>query len=56
MEGQSGVTSSISDELRSWDIQRGHIEGEGGVTRSIINELLSGDMAKWKVRVVLLEV
>ena len=32
MEGQSGVTRSIIDELHSWDIQRGQMEGESGVT------------------------
>ena len=32
MEGQSGVTRSIIDELHSWDIQRGQMEGESFVT------------------------
>ena len=41
MEGQSGVTRSIIDELQSWDIQGDQIEGESGVTRSIIDEPLS---------------
>ena len=36
MEAESGVTSSITDELHSSDIQRVQIEGESGVTRSII--------------------
>ena len=39
MEGESGVTRSIIDELHSWDIQGDQIEGEGDVTRSIIDEL-----------------
>ena len=39
MEGESGVTRSINDELHAWDIQRGQGEGESGVTRSIIAEL-----------------
>ena len=39
MEGESGVTGTISDELHSWDIQGDQIEGEGNVTRSIIDEL-----------------
>ena len=56
MEGESGDTGSIIDELHSWDIQRDQREGEGGVTRSIIDEILSSDMIKWKVKVVLLEV
>ena len=38
MEGESGVTRSIFDELHSSDIQRGHMEGEGGVIRSIIDQ------------------
>ena len=32
MEGESGVTRSIIDELRSWDIEGDKIAGEGGVT------------------------
>ena len=43
MEGESGVTQSIIDELHSSDIQRGEMEGEGGVTRSMIDELHSLD-------------
>ena len=31
------------------------MEGGGGVTRSIIDELHSADMAKWKMKVVLIE-
>ena len=30
MEGQSGVTPSIIDELHSWDNQRGQMECESG--------------------------
>ena len=37
MEGESGVTRSIIDELISSDIQGHQIEGEGGVTRSVID-------------------
>ena len=58
MEGESGVTISIIDELHSWDIEGVQIEGESGVTRSIIDELhapISMEI-KWKVKVVLLEV
>ena len=41
MEGESGVTLSIIDELLSSDIERDQIEGGSGVTRSIIDELHS---------------
>ena len=43
MEGESGVTPSIIDELNSLDIQGDPIEGESGVTQSIIDELHSSD-------------
>ena len=52
MEGESGLTRSIIDELHSSDILRDQLEGEGGVTRSIIEELHSFDLVKWKVEVV----
>ena len=32
MEGESGVTRSIIDEIHSSDIQRDQMEGESGVT------------------------
>ena len=41
MEGESGVTRSIINELHSSDMQRDRMEGESGVTRSIIDELHS---------------
>ena len=41
MEGESGVTRSIIDELHSWDIQRDQMEGESGLTRSTFDELHS---------------
>ena len=41
MEGGSGVTRSIIDELHSSNIQRDKMDAEPGVTRSIINELNS---------------
>ena len=41
MKGGSGVTRSIIDELKSWDIQGDQMEGESGVSRSIIDELQS---------------
>ena len=44
MEGESGVTRSITQELHSSDIQRGEREGESGVIRSIIVELHSSDI------------
>ena len=37
MEGESGVTRSIIDELHSSDIEGDKMEGEGGVTGSIIH-------------------
>ena len=39
MEGESGVTRIIIDELYSWAIQGDQMEGESGITRSIIDEL-----------------
>ena len=44
MEGESGVTRSIKDELHSSDIQGVQMEGESVVTRCIINELHSSDI------------
>ena len=41
MEGESGVSRIIIDELHSWDIQRDQMEAGSGVTRSIIDELRS---------------
>ena len=38
MEGESGVTRSVIDELDSSDIQGHQMEGESGVTRCIIDE------------------
>ena len=56
MEGESGVTRSIFDELHSWDIKRGdQMEDESGVTRSVIDEFRSSDLEgdQMKVKVVL---
>ena len=36
MEGQSGFTRSIIEQLHSWDIQLDEKEGESGGTRCII--------------------
>ena len=44
MEGESGVTRSIIDDLHSSDIQGDQMEGESGVTPSIIDELHSSDI------------
>ena len=44
MEGQSGVTQGIIDELHSWDIQGDQTEGQSGVTRNIIDELRFWDV------------
>ena len=44
MEGESGVTRSVIDELHSWDIQGYQMEGESGFTRSIIDEFHSWDI------------
>ena len=44
MEGGSGVSRSIVDELHCWYIQGDEMEGESGVTRMIIDELHSWDI------------
>ena len=44
MEGESGVTRSIIDELHPLDIQRYKILSESGVTRRIIQEVYSWDI------------
>ena len=44
MEGESGATPSIIDELHSSDIERDQMKGESGVTGSIIDELHSSDI------------
>ena len=41
MEGASGFTRSIIDEIHSLDIQGDQMEGESGLTRSIIDEVHS---------------
>ena len=46
MEGESGVTRSIINELHSSDIQRDQMQGESGVTQSIIDELHSSDVRR----------
>ena len=44
MEGESGGTRSIFDELHCSDIQRDPMEGESGVTSSTIDEIHSTDI------------
>ena len=44
MEGDSGITRSIIDELHSSDFQHDQKEDESGVTRSIIDEVHSTDI------------
>ena len=44
MEGGSGVTRSIIDEIHSWEIQGDQMESESGVTRSIIDQHHSSDI------------
>ena len=46
MEGESGFTRSIIDELHSSDIRRDEVEGESGGTGSIIDELHSSDIQR----------
>ena len=58
MEGESGVTRSITDNRLSSDIQRDQVECECGVIRTIIDELLLqiSKEIKWKVKIVFFEV
>ena len=44
MEGESGVTRSIIDELHSSDIEENQMEGGRSVTRGITDELHSWDI------------
>ena len=46
MEGESGVTRCIIDEINSSDIQGDQMEGESWVTRSTIDELHSSDILR----------
>ena len=41
MEGESGVTRSIIDEIHFWDIQGDQMEGESRVIRTKIDGLHS---------------
>ena len=44
MEGKSGVTGRIMDELHASDIQGDEMEGGSDVTGSIIDEIHSWDI------------
>ena len=44
MEGESGVSPNIIDELHSSDNRGDHMDGESGVTRSIFDVLHSSDI------------
>ena len=46
MEGESGVTRNIIDELHFRDIEGDQMEGEAGVIRSIIEELHFWDIQR----------
>ena len=46
MEGESGFTGSIIDEVHSSQIHRDEMHSESGVTRSIIDEIHSTDMQR----------
>ena len=46
MDGESGVTRNIMDELHSSEIQGDQMKGESGATRRIIDELHSSDIQR----------
>ena len=46
MEGKSGATPSIIDELHSSDIKGDQMEGEGDVIWSMIDQLHSSDIKR----------
>ena len=46
MEGESGVTRSMIDELHSSDIQQDEMQGEVGATQSVNDELHSLDIQR----------
>ena len=49
MQGESGVTRSIIDEIHSSYIKGDQMEGERGVTQSIIDELHSWDIQGYQM-------
>ena len=44
MEGESGVTRSLIDELECWDTKGDQTEGKKGVCRDIVDELHASDI------------
>ena len=44
MEGESGVTGSMTDGVHSWDIQGDQIEDESCLTRTTIDDFHSSDI------------
>ena len=46
MEGESGVTRHIIDELHSLDIQGDQKEVKSGVTRSVVADLHSSEIQR----------
>ena len=44
MEGESGVTGNIIDELHFSDIQLDQMEVASGLNQSVLNELHSSDI------------
>ena len=44
MEGESGVTRYIVEELHSSDMQGDQMECESGFTRSVVDEIHSWDI------------
>ena len=57
MEGESGVTRSIIDELNTWDIQVDQMEAKVVLLEvSLMNFILQiSKESKWKLKVVLLK-
>ena len=46
MEGESGVTRSIIDELHSSDIKGDQMESGSGVTGNVVDEIHSSDIQR----------
>ena len=46
MEGESGVSRSVIDEIHCWIIQESQRKGESGGTLSFIDELVSWDIQR----------
>ena len=59
MEGESGVTGSIIDDLHSWFIKGDQMEGESMVLLEVLSMNFIFGISKeikWKMKVVLLDV